>query len=74
MTSYRPQNQYSSNLYTMPFFFKGFFRIFDFFGGIDTYKTYETSFEADNEAIKRDWNIVGSDISNALQEYGTEKK
>lgn len=64
----------SSSLYTDPSFFKGMARVVDLFGSLDEYNYKTTEAEADNEALKRDWFIIGKDLFNAIKTYGKAKK
>lgn len=64
----------SSNLYTPPSFFKGMARVFDLFGTLDRYYIHKTEEEADSNALRRDWQIVGKDIFYAIKIYESSKK
>jgi hypothetical protein len=44
-------------------------RIGDLFGSLDEYNYKKTEAEADSEALRRDWLIVGRDIANAIKSY-----
>ena len=59
----------SSALFTSPSFLKGAARVSDLFGYLDDYNYKPTGNEADFEALKRDWEIVGLDIQNAIEIY-----
>lgn len=60
----------SSILFINPSFGRGIARIVDLFGNLDDYNYDKTEKEADSKALRRDWTIVGRDISHALEEYG----
>lgn len=62
----------SSALFTSPSFWKGTARIADLFGGLDNYNYKETEAKADLESLKRDWNIIGLDIADAMGIYEQE--
>lgn len=59
----------SSALFSSPSLLKGAARTIDMFGALDEYNYKVTEAEADAEALKRDWNIIGIDIANAIGEY-----
>ena len=59
----------SSALFTSPSFGKGSARIVDLFGDLDGYNYKETEADADAEALRRDWNMVGLDIAQAIDAY-----
>ena len=59
----------SSCLYCNPSALKGAARIASIFGGVDEYRTSSTEEEADINAIRKDWEMVGEDIANATQQY-----
>ena len=57
----------ASNIFRKPSFLKGFARTFDLFGTLDHYKYSNNS---DSEQIKQDWQIVGVDLKESLENYG----
>lgn len=59
----------STNLFLYPSFLKGVARFFDLFGGLDKYNYSKSELEADTNALKRDWKIVGLDILNSIKKY-----
>lgn len=59
----------SSALFTSPSILKGTARVVDLFGYLDDYNYKKTEAEADAEALKRDWTIVGLDIKTAIGLY-----
>lgn len=59
----------SSDLFASPSFMKGAARIADLFGYLDDYNYKPTGKKVDTEALKRDWNIVGLDIFEAIELY-----
>lgn len=59
----------SSALFSEPSLLKGAARTIDMFGTLDEYNYKNTEAEADYEALKRDWSIVGIDIANAMEDY-----
>lgn len=59
----------SSALFSSPSISKGTARVVDLFGYLDEYNYKRTEAEADTEALKRDWNIVGLDIKSAIGLY-----
>lgn len=59
----------SSALFTNPSFLKGACRVVDLFGSLDEYNYKESDIEADTEALKRDWEVVGYDLTKAVESY-----
>lgn len=59
----------SSTLFTIPSVFKGAARVVDLSGYLDDYSYKKTEAEADREALRRDWNVVGLDIKKAIEDY-----
>lgn len=59
----------SSALSTNPSFLKGTCRVVDLFGYLDEYNYKDSEAEADIEALKRDWDIVGIDLVKAIELY-----
>lgn len=64
----------SSSLFVYPSVLKGMSRIMDMFGYLDQYNYKETEQEADLNALKRDWSIIGLDIKNTLEAYEQDCK
>ena len=67
----RKQTINSSGLFNYPSFQKGLSRVFDLFGNIDIYNYSDSDDEADYNALKSDWKLVGCDIKNAIKNYGS---
>jgi len=61
----------STDLFSTPSFLKGTSRVFDLYGGLDEYNYRD---DADQHALKKDWEIVGSDIRSSIKEYETNLK
>lgn len=70
---YNNGNMTTSRLYIKPSFLRGMGSIGNLSGSL-LYKKYQTPQEADTEAIKSDWEMVGSDLKWAIEEYGKENK
>lgn len=64
----------SSSLYRIPSGLKGAARTVSIFGNLDEYRTSSTEKEADTDAIRKDWEIVGKDINTAIRKYDSTKK
>ncbi len=62
-------NDISTNLLRQPNFFKGFSRVFDLFGKLDNYNYSETEEKADFNALRKDWEMIGEDLLNAIKKY-----
>ena len=60
----------SSQLFNYPSFLKGMSRVFDLYGNIDVYNYSDTDDNADYNALKSDWKMVGYDLKNAIKNYG----
>lgn len=56
----------SSRLYANSNFVIGMGSIFNIVGEYFNYNYSKSGAEADNKAIKRDWEIVGEDLSNSI--------
>lgn len=54
-------------LYARPSFWEGIARLIDFGGALNVYNSSETEEEADEKAIRSDWEVVGSDMRAALK-------
>lgn len=61
----------SSLLYTSPSLWKGFARLADLYGELDE---FNTSPEADKEALRHDWEIVGEDLKKVMTEHEPQKQ
>ena len=60
--------------FAVPNFFRGVARALDLGSTFDIYKDYETSYEADMQAIASDWQQVGLVLSEAMEPYENEQK
>ena len=45
----------------------------DLFGYLDSYNYKKSEKEADLEALKRDWSIIGIDIDDSIKKYAEEE-
>ncbi|MBI4097688.1 MAG: hypothetical protein HY426_01490 [Candidatus Levybacteria bacterium] len=63
----------SSALFSSPSFLKGVSRVVDLFGYLDNYNYKKGEKEADLEALKRDWSIIGIDIDDSIKKYAEEE-
>lgn len=64
-------------LFARPSFVEGMARLFDFSGSLQTYNGHESGEQADYEAIKQDWQVIGDDIYKSIDNYeqaGTKKE
>lgn len=52
-----------------PSFIKGMARLVDLFGSLDSYSVSLEPNEQDVQALKLDWELVGQDIKNSIQEF-----
>jgi hypothetical protein len=59
----------SSSLYQTPSLLKGAARIVSISGTLDEYRISPTKEEADTKALHKDWEMVGEDMTNAIQQY-----
>jgi len=64
----------SSDLYYKPSFIDGMGSVFNVRGNHFDYKYSANANEADINAIRRDWSIVGDDIRNSIQFHSNENK
>lgn len=62
-------NNESTFLFARPSFFEGVARVMDIGATMQTYNNSRTEKEADLKALKKDWEVVGKDISNAIKQY-----
>lgn len=60
--------QRSTDLFSFPSFLKGASRVVDLFGKLDEYK-YDD--DADTKALKKDWEVVGQNIKESIDNYAT---
>lgn len=67
-------SDYSSNLFINPGFWIGSARILDLYGKLDKYNYSNTPNEADYNALKKDWEIIGKDLRNAIDKYESTSK
>jgi hypothetical protein len=56
-----------------PSFIKGVGRVFDFSQSLDSYNTSSTPEQADFDAIKSDWQAVGGDIKDSIEQYAKQR-
>lgn len=56
----------SSRLFASSNFVIGIGSIFNITGNYFEFNYSKTGFEADNKAIKRDWEIIGQELNNAI--------
>lgn len=61
-------------LFSEPSFIEGIARIIDFGSTLNQYNDSISDFEADYRALKSDWQAVGIDMQEALEEYGKQKQ
>lgn len=59
---------------TTPSALKGAARVMDLFGNLDEYRTAPIGKVADQEALGRDWEIVGEDMRMSVHEYGRARE
>ena len=59
----------SSDLYSESSFLDGLSSIFNLAGNNFDYRYSKTHQEADNRAIKKDWEIVGRDLFSSIKSY-----
>ena len=60
-------NIYSTDLFCYPSFVKGVARLGSIYGHLDEYNYKDN---ADEEALEKDWIIIGKDIGNSIEKYG----
>ncbi len=56
-------------LYKIPDFWLGFGSIWGIFGNFFDFKMYKTDKQADIEALKNDWGVLGNDLETSLQKF-----
>lgn len=56
-------------LFRMPNFITGFGKAIDIAGNPDEYNYSSTEQEADSQALAADWEMIGSDIRNAIVNF-----
>ena len=66
-------NNKSTFLFARPSFIGGVARVMDLGTTLQIYNESKTEEEADTKAIKKDWETVGEDISNAIKKYERRK-
>ncbi|VAW32302.1 hypothetical protein MNBD_CHLOROFLEXI01-1053 [hydrothermal vent metagenome] len=59
---------YSEYLFARPSFLEGVGRIVDFTNMLEKYNSSSSTKAADLRAIRADWNAVGSDIQQAIEQ------
>lgn len=59
-------------LYSRPSFFEGIARLFDVKGHLNKYNYSRSGIEADIRSIESDWQFVGIDIQEAIQNFAKE--
>ena len=64
--SMNSNENYTTILMTYPSFWKGFARVLNLSGRFDCYNTSSSEVEADNDAIERDWIVVGKELKEAF--------
>jgi hypothetical protein len=62
----------STFLFTRPSFGDGMARLIDYSGSLNQYNRSATPEEADYRALKADWEQVGIDLKNAMNEFGRQ--
>lgn len=61
------------SLFARPSFIEGIGRIFDLGSSYQVYNRHRTGTDADLNALKRDWLMVGDDIQAAIEDYDKEQ-
>lgn len=61
-------------LFAMPKFATGVARVLDLGSTFDQYNFSENEKEADSESLKLDWETVGMDLYEAMDEYKSKQK
>ena len=71
MNDYLNNNPFypSSGLYSPSNFFDGIGSAFNIGGNYYVFKSSKSSVEADLKAIRRDWEVVGEDLRNAINSF-----
>ena len=62
-------SKYTDILFTRPTFLEGVARLIDFRGTLNAYNHSRTTREADDLAMRADWQAVGDDLREAFKEY-----
>lgn len=70
MNDYRTNITYTYLLFARPSFWEGVARILDWGGTLQTYNRSRSAKEADENALRSDWRMVGQDIAKSIEEYG----
>lgn len=63
-----------SRLFVVPNFFREMSRIVDMWGTLDEYRYSVSGVQADNRALKCDYDIALDNIRVAMEEYGKEQE
>lgn len=63
---------HSSALYSDSSFLRGMARVVDLFGTMNQFDSYNLKTEPDLEALKRDWEIIGIDLYDGIEQYREE--
>ena len=63
---YKKVSKFTSCLIATPSFLSGYARALDVAGTFDSYNTSESEREADREAIANDWEVVGTQMREAM--------
>lgn len=67
-------NSYLGCLYARPSFIEGMSRNVDIFNTLREYNESETPMQADIDALKNDWCVVGEDLHSSIKTYEQEQK
>lgn len=60
-------------LFSEPSFLTGIARIIDYKGSLSLYNASISPDEADYNALKSDWTVIGEDLKRAIDEYEQRK-
>ncbi len=60
---------HSDFLFARPSFIEGLARIVDFGGTLNEYNRSKTAEEADKRALKSDFEVIGRDLREAIDEF-----
>lgn len=66
----RPRSDF---LFASPSFFEGIARILDFGATLNGYNYSQSDEEADEIALRMDWEMVGADLRNAMVMFETQE-
>ena len=67
-------NYSSYKLFSAPSLIEGMARVLDIGATLQKYNVSKSDIEADMQALKSDWKIVGSDIEKAVSKYDKHRK